>query len=105
MSEKRKPEIVFFAEILGNGTKKRFKVELFPARLWADAPRSRIVVRSNVGDTYRLRVNGKWWPGDKMLTLSGVMTHLRRAIVAKKQKNKQAARLARYKKRATNADS
>jgi hypothetical protein len=94
MSEKRKPEIVLFAEIHGNGTRKRFKVELFPASLWVEVPRSRISIRRNSGDTYRLRVSGKWYRGIETFTFSQVMTLLRRSLVDKRNSNRSKASAA-----------
>jgi hypothetical protein len=93
MSEKRKPELVFVAEIFGNNAaakKKRVRLELFPAALWANSlpefgkgKRVKIPKYQTRGDVYRLRVNGKWWKaGDKhTFTLSEVFMLFRQSVV------------------------
>lgn len=71
MSEKRKPELVFFAEYRGKSrsTRKRLlKIELFPARQWKPTAtvgagrQSGLMLHETRGDVYRVRVNGKWYP-------------------------------------------
>ena len=61
MGEKRKPKYTILLKKEGN--KKSNKVELFPASLWTTHYKD----RDNCGrDRFRVRVNGKWWPDNKI---------------------------------------
>lgn len=107
MSEKRKPELVFFAEYRGKNKstcKRLLKIELFPARQWKPTAtfgagrQSGLSLHDTRGDVYRVRVNGKWYPpkGQKAhkvtLTLSEVFSLFRRSV-------KQARTVLRNKDR------
>ena len=64
MAEKRKPKYTLLLRKQGN--EKTNKVELFPASLWKSG--EAYSERDNLGrDRFRIRVNGKWWPTDKVL--------------------------------------
>ncbi|MFO0383264.1 MAG: hypothetical protein ACK506_16295 [Pirellula sp.] len=103
MSEKRKPELIFFAEIQGNGTENRStrkrlaKIELFPAMLWADVPKSRIRLgtREVKSDVYRIRINGKWWNPSKTYTLSHFFAIYRNAVHLSRKKFRRKLRMER----------
>jgi hypothetical protein len=106
MSEKRKPELIFYAEYQGNNasTQKRIrlvKVELFPASLWADRTpafgkgrATGLRWHDTRGDVYRIRVNGKWWkPGDKQtFTLSEFFSIFRRSVKQARAKQRRKGR-------------
>ena len=68
MSEKRKPIYVFIAKKIRQGQTKKNKIEVFKDSDF----RSCSIVRNNVkaasGSTYRLRVNGRFWPPGKRVT-------------------------------------
>jgi hypothetical protein len=93
MSEKRKPELVFFAYIQGNGTKKRIsKIELYPSILWRERkPHSNLHLnpRATMLDAYRVRVDGKWWRTPETFTLSQVFATFRRSIVKARKRLRQ----------------
>jgi hypothetical protein len=105
MSEKRKPEMVLFAEVLGKpGVKPtRFKVELFHVSQWLN-PKGRGIswqprsIRMLHADVYRLRVNGKWYPPSdaEPLTLSQVFALFRRSVsaVRSRKRDEPSARKA-----------
>lgn len=76
MSEKRKPTLQLIAIVFG----KRYRVDLFQARLWPKKFRRRDEKQ------YRCRVNGKWVHGSSTFTVSGVMRQLRALIVARIKK-------------------
>jgi hypothetical protein len=92
MSEKRKPELVLFAEIPGKHGKKptRIKVECFHVSQWENPKSGKswrpVSIAMFRADVYRLRVNGKWHgtPDRRFetLTLSQVFTVLRRTVAA-----------------------
>lgn len=96
MSEKRRPEVTFVAEISG----KRWRVELFQSTLFDR--RNLVGVRGPPSmDLYRLRVNGKWYGTEyrdengndavttwRTFTLSQVMQLIRRSMI----KARKAAR-------------
>ena len=101
MSEKRKPELIFVAEYQGNNasTRKRIaKIELFPARLWADKTPAfgagkHTGLRWNEcrGDVYRIRLNGKWWKpkGKQTFTMSEFFAIFRRSVKVARQNQRQ----------------
>jgi len=73
MSEKRRPEFIFYAERQGiyRSTRKRLmKVEWFPAIQWQNQAAAPMFGKGKStgkswhetrGDVYRIRVNGKWY--------------------------------------------
>ncbi len=92
MSEKRKPELVLFAEIPGKQGKKptRIKAECFHVSQWANSKSGKswrpVSIAMFRADVYRVRVNGKWYETPdrrfETLTLSQVFTVLRRTVAA-----------------------
>ena len=90
MSEKRKPELVLFAEIQGKQGKKptKIKAECFHVSQWADPKNGKswkpVSIAMFRADVYRVRVNGKWYRTSdrryETLTLSQVFTVLRRTV-------------------------
>jgi hypothetical protein len=60
VAEKRKPVAVFLLRF--QGKKKRFKLEIFEAKLWADCRRKKGWHKFCASwNRYRLRTNGKWF--------------------------------------------
>ena len=59
MSEKRKPKITFLLKWEAKGEIKRNRIELFEASLFKGFE------RFEYRKLYRMRVNGKWFLGDK----------------------------------------
>jgi hypothetical protein len=103
MSEKRKPEMILFAEIPGKPGARatRFKVELFHVSQWLNPTRRGVSwkprsIRMMQADVYRLRVNGKWYaPSDaEPLTLSQVFALFRKSVsaVRKRRRDEPSAR-------------
>ena len=107
MSEKRRPELVFRAEIRGiNGsTRKRLAtIELFPASQWEGstvAPmfgkgkQTGMSFHETRGDVYRIRVDGKWWKDLKRrqtYTLSEFFAIYRNAVVQSRKKFRRSLR-------------
>jgi hypothetical protein len=92
MSEKRKPELVLFAEIPGKHGKKlkRIKVECFHVSQWANPKSGKswrpVSITMFRADVYRVRVNGTWYRTSdrrfETLTLSQIFTVLRRTVAA-----------------------
>jgi hypothetical protein len=105
MSEKRKPEMILFAEIRGKQGSKptKMKVELFHVSQWSSPkgrgsswrPDSIYMLHT---DTYRVRVNGKWYTPSNAepLTMSKVFALLRRSVsaVRARKRNQNTARKA-----------
>lgn len=93
MSEKRKPDIKLTIEVRG----ARLKVELFPAHLWEYnlehnyGPCRMFEKRFDARHAYthyRVRLNGRWWQGNSLFTISSAMNLVRRSLV-KKLKSKK----------------
>lgn len=88
MSEKRRPDLILFAEIYGNSKKKqRVKVEAFHVSLW-DGSSVKLDCKhwgKTIGDRYRIRVDGKWYKG-RTLTVSELFVMFRRSVVKVRSK-------------------
>ena len=91
MSEKRKPDWVFVAQLQGKPGKKtisfKLKIELFHVSKWATQTRRGVgwkpsSIRFFQLDVYRVRVNGKWYKGNNEdpLTMSQFFSIFRRQI-------------------------
>ena len=92
MSEKRKPELVFIARITGKGGRyRRYRAELYPARLWPETTAARMRV-----EKYRVRANGKWFrrwknaPKMDFMTLSEFFEIFRKGITNVRTNNRKA---------------
>lgn len=88
MSEKRRPDMILFAEIHGKSNKKRrVKVEAFHVSLW-DGSSVQLDCKhwgKTIGDRYRIRVDGKWFKG-RTLTVSELFVMFRRSVVGVRSK-------------------
>lgn len=104
MSEKRKPELIFDAYYRGNNgstCQKIVRVELYPARLWADSVpvfgkgrSTGMSVWDTRGDVYRVRVNGKWWnrEGRQTITLSDFFQLFRMSVIKARKHEREKDR-------------